>query len=156
MRWYVTRLSCRSPAEIGHRVRRSFANQAERWRLAGSVRVPRPDLARTPLRWMHVAAGVDTARYIPAADRIAAGRFDLFALRDVELGSPPRWNRDPRSGIEAPLTFGKSLDYRDPGRVGDIKYLWEINRHLHLVTLAQAFALSGEARYFMVLRQHLE
>jgi hypothetical protein len=156
IRWYVNRLSCMSRAEIGHRVHRAVANQAERWQLAGSVSVPRPDLARTPLHWVQVAARVDTARYMAAADRIAAGRFDLFALRDVELGSPPRWNRDPSSGIEAPLTFGKSLDYRDPGRVGDIKYLWELNRHLHLVTLAQAYALSGEARYFAALRTHLE
>jgi len=36
--------------------------------------------------------------------------------------------------------------------VGDIKYLWELNRHLHIVTLAQAYALSGDARYFGVIR----
>ena len=156
IRWYVNRLSCMSPAEVGHRVLRGVTNQAERWRLAGSVWVPRPDLAREPVHWVHVPARVDTARYRAAADRIAAGRFDLFALRDADLGSPPRWNRDPRSGIEAPLTFGKSLDYRDAGRIGDIKYLWELNRHLHLVTLAQAYALSGETRYFAVLREHLE
>ncbi len=156
IRWYVNRLRCMSPAEAGHRALRAATNQAQRWRLAGSICVPKPDLARGPLHWVHVPARVDAARYMDAADRIAAGRFDLFALRDVELGSPPRWNRDPRSGIEAPLTFGKSLDYRDSGRIGDIKYLWELNRHLHLVTLAQAYALSGEARYFAVLREHLE
>ena len=44
-----------------------------------------------------------------------------------------------------PLAFGKSLDYRDPELVGDIKYLWEPNRHLHLVALAQA-SMSGAAR----------
>src|SRR6185436_12997679 len=88
--------------------------------------------------------------------RIAAGRLDVFAMRDVELGSPPRWNRDPKTGIEAPLAFGKTLNYRDPRRVGDIKYLWEPNRHLHLVTLAQAYALTADPRYFEVLRQHLE
>ena len=145
-----------SPAEVGHRALRAVANQAQRWRLAGSISVPRPDLARAPIHWVHLAARVDTARYLAAAQRLAAGRFDLFALRDVDLGSPPRWNRDPRSGIEAPLTFGESLDYRDPRSVGDIKYLWELNRHLHLVTLAQAYALSGEARYFAALREHLE
>ncbi len=156
IRWYVNRLSCMSPAEVGHRVLRSVANQAERWRPAGPIPVEGPDLARKPRHWVHVAAPFDAALYMAAADRVAAGRFDLFALRDVELGSPPRWNRDPRSGIEAPLTFGKSLDYRDAGRVGDIKYLWELNRHLHLVRFAQAYALSGETRYFTALREHLE
>src|SRR5204863_7281145 len=44
----------------------------------------------------------------------------------------------------------------NPRLVGDIKYLWEPNRHLHLVTLAQAYALSGEAKYCRVIREHLE
>ena len=78
---------------------------------------------------------------------LVAGRFDVFAMENVELGNPPRWNRDPKTGIEAPLDFGKQLDYRDPSRVGDCKYLWEPNRHLHLVTLAQAYALTAQARY---------
>jgi len=34
------------------------------------------------------------------------------------LGSPPRWNGDPKTGVEAPLSFGKLLDYRNPRRVG--------------------------------------
>src|SRR6185437_14323080 len=42
---------------------------------------------------------------------------------------------------------GFGIDYRDSARVGDIKYLWEINRHLELVTLAQAWHLTAQARY---------
>lgn len=50
-----------------------------------------------------------------AAKRVAAGKLDVFALHGVELGAPPRWNRDPKTGVEAPpLTFGKLLDYRNP------------------------------------------
>ncbi len=45
------------------------------------------------------------------------------------------------------MLFGKTLNYRDEALVGDIKYLWEPNRHLHLVTLAQAYHLSKERRY---------
>jgi hypothetical protein len=74
----------------------------------------------------------------------------------VDVGSPPRWNRDPKTGIEAPLAFGKLLDYRDADRVGDIKYLWEPNRHLHLVTLAQAWSLTNNPKYLDALREHLD
>ncbi|MEO7813370.1 MAG: alginate lyase family protein [Usitatibacter sp.] len=66
------------------------------------------------------------------------------------------WNQDPKTGIEAPLAFGKELDYRDAELVGDCKYLWEVNRHQHLVTLAQAYVLSGEAKYARTIRAHLE
>jgi heparinase II/III-like protein len=154
--WHVNRLRCMTHAEIGHRLLRALTMQAERWGLLGSDAVPPPDLKRAPGPWIRVPERVDVARYLVVANRIAAGKFDVFALEDVKLGSPPRWNRDPKSGVEAPLTFGKLLDYRDPRAVGDIKYLWELNRHLHLVPLAQAYVLSGDARYFGVIRQHLE
>ncbi|HKQ26597.1 MAG TPA: alginate lyase family protein [Burkholderiales bacterium] len=155
-RWYLNRLRCMTPSEISRRVLRTLAMHAEHAGLLGSQKVPPADLAPNPHHWIHAAARVDPSPYLAAADRIAAGKLDVFALRDADLGSPPRWNRDPKTGVEAPLSFGKWLDYRNPLLVGDIKYLWEPNRHLHLVTLAQAHALSGDARYFEVLRRHLD
>ena len=153
--WRLNRLRCMTHAEIRHRVLRAMEMQAERWGLR-SATVPPPDLTQESRRWILATARVDAAPYLAAAERIAAGRFDVFALQDAALGSPPRWNCDPKTGVEAPLSFGKLLDYRNPRRVGDIKYLWELNRHLHIVTLAQAYALSGDARYFGVIRRHLE
>ncbi len=155
-RWRLNRLRCMTPMEVLHRLFRTLSMHAERAGLLGSGVVPTPDLAPAPRPWVHATVNVDAARYLAAADSIAAGKLDVFALRDVELGSPPRWNRDPKTGVEAPLGFSKLLDHRNPELVGDIKYLWEINRHLHLVTLAQAYALSRDARYFRVIRQHLE
>src|SRR5438309_1567120 len=154
--WHLNRLRCMPLAEIRHRALRALAMRAEQWKLLGSGTVPPPDLAHATRRWVHAPLKLDAARYLAAAERIAAGRFDVFALQDAALGSPPRWNCDPKTGIETPLTFGKLLDYRNPRRVGDIKYLWELNRHLHIVTLVQAYALSGDARYFGVVRRHLE
>ncbi|HEY7655482.1 MAG TPA: alginate lyase family protein [Burkholderiales bacterium] len=154
--WYVNRLRCMSLDEVRHRLRRALELHAERWGLRRPAAAPHPDLAHASRPWIHAAAKVEAAPYLGAADRVAAGRFDLYALRDVELGSPPRWNRDPRTGVDAPLTFGMLLDYRNPRLVGDIKYLWELNRHSHLVTLAQAHALSGNARYGGAIRAHLE
>ena len=155
-RWHFNRLRCMTPSEVSHRVVRTLAVHAERAGLLRSQKVPLPDLAPSPHHWIHAGARVDARPYLAAADRIAAGKLDVFALRGADLGSPPRWNRDPKTGVEAPLSFGKLLDYRNPRLVGDIKYLWEPNRHLHLVTLAQAHALSGNACYFHVLRLHLE
>ena len=40
--------------------------------------------------------------------------------------------------------------------VGNIKYLWEANRHLHLLTLAQAHALTGDARYALGIRAQID
>jgi hypothetical protein len=144
-----------TPAEIGHRVVKAAATQAEAW---GFVRceVPAADLTWPSSPWIHADARVNPSSVLDAADRVIAGRYDVFALEDVDLGSPPRWNRDPKTGIEAPLDFGKTLDYRDPSRVGDCKYLWEPNRHLHLVTLAQAYALTSQPCFAAALRDQLD
>src|SRR5581483_5536689 len=152
--WRLNRLRCMTPAEVGHRAVRLARAQAERVGVAGAV--PAPDLANVPEPWIGVPAKIDADAVTAAAARVAAGRLDVFALRDVDLGEPPRWNRDPKTGTEAPLAFGKLLDYRDARLVGDIKYLWEPNRHLQLATLAQAYALSGEFRWFAALRDQLD
>lgn len=152
--WRLNRLRCMSVAEIGHRLLRSIAIQNESHRL--HVAVPNADTSKRAPLWIRVPAGIDKAPYLAAADRLMAGRFDIFAMHNIDLGSPPCWNRDPKTGIEAPLSFGKLLDYRDPQQVGDIKYLWEPNRHLHLVTLAQAWALSGQPKYAKTIVRHLD
>lgn len=154
--WCINRLRCMSPAEVGHHLLRRAASQAERLGLPGPAAVPPADLTHLPPSWIAVPSGIEAAPYLTVADRLLAGHFDIFTLRDVDLGSPPPWNRDPRTGTEAPLTFGKLLDYRDPKRVGDIKYLWELNRHLHLPTLAQAWALSADDKYARALAGHLD
>jgi hypothetical protein len=145
-----------TPREVGHRLVRTLAVYAESSGLLGREAAPAPDLSPKPNAWMDRGAKVEAAPYLAAAGRIGANRLDIFALRDHHIGSPPRWNRDPKTGIEAPLVFGKLIDYRNPALVGDSKYLWEPNRHQHLVTLAQAFALSGAPGYLVTLREHLE
>lgn len=145
-----------TPAEVAYRVARLAQAQAERAGIFGNAEVPPPNLAVAGKAWIHSDATVEHESYLAAAQRVSEGWLDVFAMRGVDLGMPPRWNRDPKTGIEAPLTYGKSLDYRDPAIVGDIKYLWEPNRHLHLVTLAQAYALGGDRHLFHTIAEHLE
>ncbi len=155
LRWTLNRLRAMSPAELGFRVRRKVQGTVERAGI-GLARAPLPS-GTCGKPWIAaLPRNFDAARYVRAADRILDGQFDVFALRGVQLGFPPRWNVDPKTRIEAPLSFGKDLNYRDPAIVGDIKYLWEINRHQELVTLAQAWHLTRDARYAHGCRTLLE
>lgn len=145
--WRLNRLRAMSAREIGHRVGQRVRMHLERAGLDGAARYRAPaERAGSP--WVApLPCGFDADVYAAAASRILLGRFDLFALQDADLGFPPEWNRDPKTGTVAPLTFGKLLDYRDERLVGDIKYLWELNRHLELVTLAQAWHLTRRPQY---------
>lgn len=144
--WKLNRLRAMGPAEVFYRLRHAARAQLER-RGLGLARAGAPGQSYGQAWLPQLPHEFDAAVYQAAADRVLAGYFDVFVLKGAELGFPPVWNRDPKTGTVAPLSFGKTLNYRDARLVGDIKYLWEPNRHAELVTLAQAWHLTGEVRY---------
>ncbi|MGB5080355.1 MAG: alginate lyase family protein [Burkholderiales bacterium] len=145
--WKWNRLRTMQAAEVRWRARRAIASGLERCGL-GLARDIDAGTGNAGPAWVSpLPRELEAAPYIAAAERLLAGRWNLFSLCDRPLGFPPRWNRDPKTGAEAPLSFGRGIDYRNECIVGDIKYLWELNRHLELVTLAQAWHLTGEPRF---------
>lgn len=145
--WKLNRLRTMGLAEIGHRTGRAL--QA-RWQSVGVGMRKQPPAPQMQFGQPWLAAwpqGLAVDRWREAADRVLAGRWDVFSLTDQALGFPPDWNRDPQTGKRIPLEFGKRLEYRDTARVGDIRHVWELNRHAELNTLAQTYALTGEMKY---------
>lgn len=136
-----------SMPEILHRVREKGLINLQRLGFFSAKLPPDPDISIEVKPWLRSAKAMPAGCYVEEAERVLAGEVPIFALRPANLGSIPLWNTDPKSGIQAPLTFGRSLDYRNSDLVGDIKYLWEPNRHLQWVALAQAYALSREPRF---------
>ncbi len=141
--------------EIGYRFQQIGYSVVQRYGLVTVKKIPIPDESKQSVRWLTTKAAVAPLDYIRLADQLLVGQMRVFSLEDAELGDIPQWNRDPRTGIFAPLVFGKSLNYRDAKLVGDIKYLWEPNRHLQLVGIAQAYALSRDRRYLVGLANQL-
>jgi len=144
-----------SAGEVWHRVYQKIMSRLQKFGLAIVGSVPPADLSRVARSFVGWDSSVTPGPYLRAADGILAGELKVFSL-NCQFGSTPDWNRDQKTGTIAPLAFGKTLNYRDESVVGDIKYLWEPNRHLHLVTLAQAYHQSGEQRYLDGLRHQLE
>jgi len=90
--------------------------------------------------------GVARAQLLAAARRFAEGRFDLLGYVELDFGGPIDWHLDPVSGRRAPLRHWSRIDPLD-AEIGDPKVIWELNRHQWLVTLAQAYRLTGEERF---------
>lgn len=153
--WYWNRLRCMSAGEVWHRAHQKVMSRLQKFELAIAGGVPPVDLSRVARGFVGRDSRVTREPYIRAAAGILAGELKVFNV-DCQFGATPDWNRDPKTGTIAPLAFGKTLNYRNESVVGDIKYLWEPNRHLHLVTLAQAYHQSGEQRYLDGLRHQLE
>ena len=155
--WFWNRLRSMSPGEIGWRVRQLFRERLEKWlpppRTKLNPGLP-PGLGLPEAKMDSLQ--VDREACLRSAEKVLQGRISMFDLEDVEEGLPPDWHRDPRSGKSAPLRYSKDINYRSFEDCGDIKYVWEPSRHLELVTLARAFALTGEARFREGFKSRLE
>jgi hypothetical protein len=96
----------------------------------------------------------DTGReVIQRADELLAGRLSAlgqsFPLEDVQ------WSLDPQSGVRAALDFGPTMDCRNPRLVGNVRNIWELNRHQHLSLAALAFAMTRDERYAEFVERQL-
>jgi hypothetical protein len=89
----------------------------------------------------------DCEALVQEADAILDGRYRLLGFSSLQLGAPPAWTTEPRTRRTAPSGHWSTIPFLDEQIVGDHKVLWEVNRHAHLVTLAQAFLLTGDPRY---------
>ncbi len=102
------------------------------------------------IRQRHAAYARDLAAQ---ADEIRAHRFTFLGHR-VEFGPEIPWQTDPRTGKPWPARYHGHIDIfggaqatAGQAAAGDVKYVWEVNRHQYLPILARAAVLTGDARY---------
>jgi uncharacterized heparinase superfamily protein len=88
------------------------------------------------------------------AGDVISHKITLFE-KQFALGSQINWHRDPTTGTEWPRRHFT----RTPIVIGggsDVKYVWELSRFHHMVTLGQAFAVTGDDRYTAEFLTQLE
>lgn len=153
--WKINRVRTMGLREVFWRAYKEIQSNFEKVGI-GLAQVPPYSVFPIESNWTHdLSSKIDPAKYIYSANNILSGQFSVFALKNHYLGFPPNWNQDPKTLTKSPLRIGKSINYRDETIVGDIKYLWEPNRHLELVTLAQAWHLTKKRNYAFGFRDLL-
>ncbi|WP_158219876.1 alginate lyase family protein [Ideonella sp. A 288] len=157
--WLRRRLQRMAPGELPHRLTEALRMLMQRAGIGDARCVPpRAGDARFGPAWCRV----------PEAGEIDAGsRADLLAAADQLLTAGPtlfghataadvHWNADPRSGWTPPHRFGLFIDFRHLPDGVDVKFLWEMNRHVWWLPLAQAWAMTGRRAYLDRLRTLLD
>ncbi len=137
----------RSPAEIAFRLRQETSNL---WLFL------RPPARAPKLNPLHlpdpekICARLHNTQFerelIAVADRIMERRIPLLGY-EIRPEGEIAWRRDYVHDRESPPSYFRLSRYLDFSRVGDHKVVWELNRHQHLVALAQAALLSGRSEY---------
>jgi len=153
--WLVNRLRCMSVAEVGYRVRQAAAIRMARRSTGRAAPPPLPRSLTLGVRGAPDLAPQEAEALLLDAEHICAGHVVLFAERRFDVGVPTAWNRDPETGVTAPVLYRGDIAIGDRELVGDIKFVWELNRHLHLVRLAQVWVLTRDVRWLHALEQNL-
>jgi Heparinase II/III-like protein/Heparinase II/III N-terminus len=92
---------------------------------------------------------------VAIADEILHGHIPIFDTV-VDFGDKIAWRRDPYRGTETGVQYFRRIPYLDLAAAGDHKFVWEVNRHQHLVLLAQAAVLTGNNSYSEHIFRQLE
>lgn len=95
------------------------------------------------------------SRIVARARRAVADQFDIFGHEGLSYGRPIDWHLDPLRDRRAPRMHWSRVPYLDVDRVGDHKVIWELNRHQHLVTLTQAYWLTGDLTFAATVVRHV-
>ena len=148
----------RSSREIAFRLRQ------EAWNLRMWLRPPRlPESASRSMApklpdATEVAEKLRNTAYarhvVSLADEILTHRFRLLGLV-MDLGEKIEWRRDAGHNKTTGLSYSRRIPYLDFERAGDHKIIWELNRHQHLVILAQAFLFTGREEFLREAEREL-
>jgi len=147
----------RSPAEIKFRLRQESANiylALAKPRFTGQIpsRLPLPN-AQACAAALHGSLFEFTV--LATAQNLLAHRFPLLGTT-LETGPAIAWRRDYQHHKTSAAKYFRLVPYLNFAAVGDHKFIWELNRHQHLVLLAQAHLLTGNPEYLNEIFAQLE
>lgn len=98
----------------------------------------------------------ETDELVAAAERITNEHcWPLLGLGDQCFGTPIDWHRDPLSGFTWPLDYHGDINLQR-GDGSDVRFVWELNRLGHLITLVRAYSVNGDQRFSIEFFQQVE
>ncbi len=83
---------------------------------------------------------------VSRAEALCRHEFMIFDLKR-STGKEIDWHRDIVTNQRWPLKYWADIDFRNNNGGRDIRFVWEFNRHQHLVTLAKACFLTKKKKY---------
>jgi hypothetical protein len=146
IRWLVNRFQCMTLQEAGYRVRQALTAPRRRRIVLHAARETATMTTRAEPLFIHPPMNGEVDSYAREADAILRGEVPLFAQLQARVAPIPDWNRLPVLRLRedgASPAAGVASD--ELGQ--DVRVIWELNRHLQWVRLAQAWVLTEDPAY---------
>jgi hypothetical protein len=148
----------RSRQEIQFRLKQEAANLRlwlTRPAVTSKQASPLP-LLPDPAGFVERLRGSDYAEHLQeTAEQVLRHHFPILGFT-IETGPQIDWRRDYVHGISSGAAYFRRIPYLDFSKVGDHKIVWELNRHQHLMVLAQAYLLTRDRRYLDEIEAQIE
>ncbi|HEX3880391.1 MAG TPA: heparinase II/III family protein, partial [Bryobacteraceae bacterium] len=148
----------RSPQEIVFRLRQEGGNLLRVVHQPHVECAKKPPLAALPdpsAVANSLAGSTYAVEVVRIAEKILRHRFPIMGI-EIETGPNIDWRQDYISGKSSDVGYFRRMPYLDFNQVGDHKIIWELNRHQHLVLLAQAWRFTGRAEFLREIEAELE
>ena len=91
-----------------------------------------------------------------AALNISKGDLTLFRYFKVNLGRDINWHSTVINKNSWPVIYFRKINVRESAKIGDLRTTWELNRHLHWLTLGKAYFLTNKIEHFDLFWNQLE
>ncbi len=151
--WFFNRFFLMNALEILYRIRQEIGKNFEKGTYKKLTRRI-PEILKEPIWYYDLNQKQDLLSYFEdqpfkreTAEQLLEHKFSFFSFVNEALGDEIKWNVDYKNKKSSPLVFGKQIDYRKFDSFGNVKYIWELNRHQHLIPLAKVFYVTREGRY---------
>ncbi|UJS17888.1 MAG: heparinase II/III family protein [Candidatus Jettenia sp.] len=152
--WYINRLTLMSPLEIGYRIKEEIKKIAEK-KYFNAIRIDIPEVTLNIHRYTNLKDREKIISFIKENNLLDQNKgkillehkFSFFSFDKEFFGKEINWHYDYKNKKESSIIFYKDIDFKDFNRIGNIKYIWEVNRHQHLITLAKIYYLTGDVLY---------
>ena len=146
--WYANRLRGMSAAEIAHRLVEQFKRGSAGRRSYGWSAFETGDgpVPRLPAQISSDIRGQKSllADWRRGADATTYGHITLLGKTWPKSNAPGFWHLDPGSGRSWPQgDYCFRIHHRGMPGLGDVKYVWELNRLQHLPCIAALGAVEG-------------
>lgn len=158
LRWYFNRLRAMSLAEIFYRIYSLTKKQVEKlkwqktqdsfsqrkWKKLQQVTVSKNFSLNLHERLRHLFPWklekdffINNFLKTDHSELRLKNIFPIFET-SIDLNKPyADWHKDPKTNITWPAIFSGSIDIRNVTKIGEVDYIWRINRCQHLVKMAR-------------------
>jgi len=100
-----------------------------------------------PVEIKNLISGDKKRKVIKKADKILDHCITIFNSREIKFGQKIEWLMDPISKKEWPKKYWNRINIRN-AEFGDVRVVWELNRHKHFVTLGKAYQYTQDKGYY--------